>query len=125
MQAFADFLIQIYNRPSILDGSIQEIVDDAKRIEAEGAQGFDLLAYRYKYQDKVNELIEALMENINVPIVSAGSINSQERLQETEVPPGDNGDRGQAGEGQQGNTRGLLHDRGIDLEGEPQQWHEY
>ena len=77
------FCGKIYDRPSILDGTIQEIVDDAKIIEAEGVQGFDLLAYRYKYQDKVNDLISALMKNVKVPIVSAGSINSFERLQET------------------------------------------
>ena len=77
------FCGKIYDRPSILDGTIEEIVQDAKRIEAEGAQGFDLLAYRYKYQDKVNDLILALGEALEVPIVSAGSINSFDRLQET------------------------------------------
>jgi len=77
------FCGKIYDRPSILDGTIEEIVQDAKRIEAEGAQGFDLLAYRYKYQDKVNDLILALDEALEVPIVSAGSINSFDRLQET------------------------------------------
>ena len=77
------FCGKIYDRPSVLDGTIKEIVDDAKRIEAEGAQGFDLLAYRYKYQDKVDELIRAIIEGVNVPIVSAGSISSLERVQET------------------------------------------
>jgi len=77
------FCGKIYDRPSILDGTIEEIVQDAKRIEAEGAQGFDLLAYRYKYQDKVNDLVLALNEALEVPIVSAGSINSFDRLQET------------------------------------------
>ena len=77
------FCGKIYDRPSILDGTIEEIVQDAKRIEAEGAQGFDLLAYRYKYQDKVNDLVLALNEALEVPIISAGSINSFDRLQET------------------------------------------
>lgn len=77
------FCGRIYDRPSILDGTIKEIVEDAKRIEAEGVQGFDLLAYRYKYLDKVNDLVLALKEAVNVPIVSAGSINSFERLDET------------------------------------------
>jgi hypothetical protein len=63
------FCGKIYDRPSILDGTIEEIVKDAKRIEAEGAQGFDLLAYRYKYQDKVNDLILALKKALKVPIV--------------------------------------------------------
>jgi len=77
------FCGKIYNRPSILDGTIEGIVEDAKRIEDEGANGFNLLAYRYKYSEKVNELVLALKRAIKVPIISAGSINSFQRLQET------------------------------------------
>jgi len=77
------FCGKIYDRPSVLDGTIDEIVADAKRIEEAGADGFDLLAYRYKYPDKVNELVLAVKDAANVPVVSAGSINSFERLQET------------------------------------------
>ena len=68
------FCGKVYDRPSILDGTIDEIIEDAKRIETEGAQGFDLLAYRYKYQDKVSDLVIALNEAVGVPVVSAGSI---------------------------------------------------
>jgi len=77
------FCGKIYDRPSVLDGTIDEIVADAKRIEEAGADGFDLLAYRYKYPDKVNELVLAVKDAVNVPVVSAGSINSFDRLQET------------------------------------------
>ncbi len=77
------FCGKIYDRPSILDGSIEEIVEDAKKIEAAGANGFDILAYRYKYPDKVGKLVESLKQGISVPIVSAGSINSFERLEQT------------------------------------------
>ncbi len=80
---YVPFCGEIYDRPSILDGTIQEIVDDALRIEAEGVDGFDLLAYRYKYPGKVDELVRALVKNVKVPVVSAGSINSFERLQDT------------------------------------------
>jgi len=77
------FCGKIYDRPSVLDGTIEEIAEDAKRIEAEGADGFDILAYRYKYPEKVSDLVAALKEAVSVPLVSAGSINSFERLQET------------------------------------------
>lgn len=80
---YVPFCGEIYDRPSILGGTIQEIVDDALRIEAEGVDGFDLLAYRYKYPDKVDELVRVLVKNVKVPVVSAGSINSFERLQDT------------------------------------------
>jgi hypothetical protein len=77
------FCGKIYDRPSILDGTIEEIAADAKKIEAAGANGFDLLAYRYIEPDRVNELVMAVQNAVKVPIVSAGSINSFERLQET------------------------------------------
>lgn len=77
------FCGKIYERPSILDGTIEEIAADAKRIEAAGANGFDLLAYRYIKPEKVNELVAAVRNAVKVPIVSAGSINSFARLQET------------------------------------------
>jgi len=77
------FFGKIYDRPSILDGTIEEIEEDAKRIEAEGANGFDLLAYRYIDPARVNELVAAVKNAVKVPIVSAGSINSFERLDET------------------------------------------
>ena len=77
------FCGKIYERPSILDGTIEEIAADAKRIEAAGADGFDLLAYRYIKPEKVNELVAAVRNAVKVPIVSAGSINSFARLQET------------------------------------------
>lgn len=77
------FCGKIYDRPSVLDGSIEEIVADAKKIEEAGADGFDILAYRYKYKDKIDELVKALNDAVKVPIVSAGSINSFERLDNT------------------------------------------
>lgn len=77
------FCGNIYDRPSILDGTIEEIVEDAKRVEAAGVDGFDILAYRYKYPKKIDSLVRKLVEEIKVPIVSAGSINSFERLQAT------------------------------------------
>jgi hypothetical protein len=77
------FLGKIYDRPSILDGSIEEIVAEGKKLVEEGADGFDLLLYRYKYPDKIDALIKACVSEVKAPVVSAGSINSYERLQAT------------------------------------------
>jgi len=41
------------------------------------------LAYRYKYPEKIDTLVRKLVAEVKVPIVSAGSINSFNRLQET------------------------------------------
>jgi len=77
------FCGKIYDRPSVLDGTIDEIIRDAKRIEAEGVDGFDLLAYRYIEPSRVDELVRKVDDAVDVPIVSAGSINSLDRVQET------------------------------------------
>jgi len=77
------FFGNIYDRPSILDGTIDELVEEAKKLESLGADGFDLLLYRYKYPEKIDELISRVVKEVKVPVVSAGSINSWERLQAT------------------------------------------
>jgi len=74
------FIGKVYGRPSVLDGTIRDIVADAKRLENEGVDGFDILTFRYKYPDKTIELIKTVLEATDLPIVSAGSINSFERL---------------------------------------------
>ncbi|MCK5567905.1 MAG: hypothetical protein KAI62_08325 [Actinomycetia bacterium] len=80
---YLPFCGKVYDRPSILGGTIDEITEDAKRIEAEGVDGFDLLAYRYIDPSKVDELVRKVNNAVDVPIVSAGSINSLDRVQET------------------------------------------
>jgi len=80
---YLPFCGKVYDHPSILDGTISEITANARDIESKGVDGFDLLAYRYKYRDKVPELVEKLTAAVSVPIVSAGSINSFDRLQKT------------------------------------------
>ncbi|MGM0366515.1 MAG: hypothetical protein ACQEP5_08270 [Actinomycetota bacterium] len=77
------FCGKIYGRPSVLDGTIEEITDDARKLEDAGADGFDILAYRYKYPDKVDRLVSSLKKAVSIPIVSAGSINSFQRLEQT------------------------------------------
>ena len=77
------FFGKIYDRPSILDGSIDELVNEAKQLEALGVDGFDLLLYWYKYPEKIDELAKRVLSEIKVPVVSAGSINSWYRLQAT------------------------------------------
>ncbi len=75
---YLPFCGNISGHPSILSGSIQEIVDDALRLQSEGVQGLDLLAYRHK-EDPEN-LIREIVAGINIPVVVAGSISSFERI---------------------------------------------
>ncbi len=75
---FLPFCGKVNGHPSILDGSIREIVNGAKEMESLGVDGFDLLAYRYV--GDAEGLAKQLIGSINVPVVMAGSIDSFERL---------------------------------------------
>jgi hypothetical protein len=80
---YLPFCGKVYDHPSILDGTMKEIIADAKELESKGVDGFDLLAYRYRQSNKVPKLMKKLVTAVKVPVVSAGSINSIERLQKT------------------------------------------
>lgn len=70
----------VYSHPSILDGEIDQIVKHARFLESKGVQGMDLLSYRYVGDAAV--LLRDVVAATNVPIVSAGSIESYKRLTE-------------------------------------------
>jgi len=75
------FCGKIYGHPSILDGSVEEIIDHAKDILTKGADGVDILAYRYKKEDADKRLIREFLSQIKKPVVLAGSIGSLDRLE--------------------------------------------
>lgn len=70
----------VHSHPSILDGTIEEIVAHAAELEGYGAHGLDLLTYRYDGDAAL--LLKRVVEATHVPIVSAGSIASFERIRE-------------------------------------------
>jgi len=70
----------IYGHPSIMDGTIEDIVAHAKFLESKGVQGMDLLSYRYT--GDAPRLLREVVNATHVPIVSAGSIESYKRLAE-------------------------------------------
>jgi hypothetical protein len=70
----------IYSHPSILDGTIDEIVTHARFLESKGVPGMDLLSYRYV--GDAPHLLREVVKATSVPIVSAGSIDSYKRLVE-------------------------------------------
>lgn len=71
---------QVHSHPSILDGTIDEIVSHAAQLEGYGAHGLDLLTYRY--DGDAARLLKRVVEETHIPIVSAGSIASFERINE-------------------------------------------
>ena len=69
----------IHGHPNILDGTQQQIVQDALSLEAKGVDGLDLLTYRYTGNPET--LLKKVVEAVKtVPIVSAGSIDAYERI---------------------------------------------
>jgi hypothetical protein len=70
----------IHSHPSILDGTLEDIVAHACFLEEKGVQGLDLLSYRFK--GDAPQLLKKVVENTSLPIVSAGSIDSFDRIAE-------------------------------------------
>jgi len=68
----------VHSHPSILDGTIDEIVAHARELEAHGVHGLDLLTYRY--DGEASRLLQLVVEATHIPIVSAGSIATFERI---------------------------------------------
>lgn len=70
---------RIVGHPSILEGSIEEIVEGAVLLSsADGVDGLDLLAYRFA--GDVPGLVRAVVAAVDVPVVVAGSIDSADRI---------------------------------------------
>jgi uncharacterized protein related to proFAR isomerase len=70
------------DHPTILQGTMDEIVDDARRIASlPGVHGLDLLAYRFAGQGDPADLTRRVVNAVNVPVIAAGSIDSPARVQ--------------------------------------------
>lgn len=76
---YMPFVGNIIGRPSILQGSIESMVEAAKKLKAKGVNGIDLLGYRY--EEDAEQLISDMVSASGLPICVAGSIDSYERLQ--------------------------------------------
>ncbi len=72
------FCGKVSGSPSILEGSLDQIVEDGQLIARQGVDGFDLLAYRHTTDPE--GLARRFIREINLPVVMAGSIASYERL---------------------------------------------
>lgn len=75
---FLPFCGKVSGHPSIVEGTIEEAIEDGKKMEKIGVDGFDLLAYRYV--GDAEQLAREFIQAIKLPVVVAGSINSFARL---------------------------------------------
>ncbi len=77
--AYFPFPGRITGHPSVLEGSIDEVVASAKAMAArDGVHGLDLLAYRSA--ENVPALMKAVCAAISKPVYVAGSIASPDRI---------------------------------------------
>ncbi len=73
----------VVGHPSKLRGSIEEIVASARDLAAiPGVGGLDLLAYRH--DGDVEALVEAVAGAVDVPLITAGSIQTPEQIRAME-----------------------------------------
>lgn len=77
---YMPFVGKVTQRPSVLEGSVDEIIDEAEKIAENGVFGFDLLSYRYT--GNIDELNSSFVSHTDVPVCIAGSVNSYKRLDE-------------------------------------------
>lgn len=74
---FMPFCGKVHGSPSVLEGTIDEIIEDADNLLAKGVYGIDILAFRHKEGVR---LAEEYCRRIKKPAVVAGSINNTERI---------------------------------------------
>ena len=77
---YLPFVGQITGRPSVLEGTIDGMIGEAKELLKKGVYGFDLLGYRYT-GDAV-ELNKRFVASVPAPVCLAGSVSSYQRLDE-------------------------------------------
>ena len=75
---YMPFVGTISGRPSVLTGTIEEILKEALTYSPKGIYGFDLLGYRYT--GDVMALNQTFISQINLPVCLAGSVTSYEHL---------------------------------------------
>ena len=74
------FVGKVSGRPSILEGTLDEMIDEARRCLEKGVYGLDLLGYRYT--GNAAALNKNFVAGVKAPVCIAGSVNSFERLSE-------------------------------------------
>lgn len=77
---YMPFVGEVSERPSVLEGSAAAMIAEAKGYLQKGADGIDLLGYRYT--GDAFGLNKAFVSAVKAPVCIAGSVNSYARLDE-------------------------------------------
>ena len=80
---YMPFVGKVTGRPSVLDGTLEGMIEEASRYVEKGVDGIDLLGYRYTGDAvALNKGFVRAMSELGVPVCLAGSVNSVQRLDE-------------------------------------------
>ena len=77
---YMPFVGKVYERPSVLEGTAEEMIAEANAYIEKGAFGIDLLGYRYT--GDAAALNRAVVNGVKGAVCLAGSVNSHARLDE-------------------------------------------
>ena len=77
---YLPFVGKVTERPSVLEGTAEEMIEEANRYLAKGVYGIDLLGYRYT--GDATALNKQFVAGVDAPVCLAGSVNSFQRLDE-------------------------------------------
>ena len=77
---YMPFVGEVVERPSVLKGTVDSMINEANRLVEKGVYGFDLLGYRF--EGNASELNKQFVSKIDVPVCVAGSVDSYTRLDE-------------------------------------------
>lgn len=77
---YMPFVGELSGRPTVLNGSIDNMIQQANQYLEKGVYGIDLLGYRYVGDSLI--LNKRFVAEVNAPVCIAGDVNSYQRLDE-------------------------------------------
>jgi hypothetical protein len=75
---FFPYIGKVIGHPCVLEGSVDEIVNNGVEFGKMGIHGINLLLYRYT--GNVNLLLDRAIETLKIPLIVAGSIDDFEKI---------------------------------------------
>ena len=75
---FFPYVGKVIGHPCVLEGSVDEIVNNGVEFGKMGIHGINLLLYRYT--GNVNLLLDRVIDTLKIPLIVAGSIDNFEKI---------------------------------------------
>jgi NAD(P)H-dependent flavin oxidoreductase YrpB (nitropropane dioxygenase family) len=75
---FFPYIGKVVGHPCVLEGNVDEIVNNGVEFGKMGIHGINLLLYRYT--GNVNLLLDRAVDTLKIPLIVAGSIDDFEKL---------------------------------------------